>query len=140
MWEVLQKLMPHRYRDVGSLTKIDATQTQRCGKSYKNLCHTDTKMWEVVQKLIPHRYKDVGGLTKIDATQIREVLQKLMPQRQKDVGSLTKHTKMWQVSPNFYNYYYFFIWVLQHGKIISLILSRVNHKVGREWEIPEKKT
>ena len=32
-----------------------------------------------------------------------------------------------------------FYLVLQPVKIISLILSRVNHKVGQKWEIPEKK-
>ena len=33
----------------------------------------------------------------------------------------------------------FFIWILRPVKIISLILSRVNRKVGRKREIPEKK-
>ena len=35
--------------------------------------------------------------------------------------------------------YFFFIWVLWPIKIISLILSWFNHKVGRKWEISEKK-
>ena len=34
---------------------------------------------------------------------------------------------------------FFFILVLRPVKIISLILGRVNHKVGWKWEIPEKK-
>ena len=34
---------------------------------------------------------------------------------------------------------FFFILVLQSVKIISLILSRFNRKVGRKREIPEKK-
>ena len=33
----------------------------------------------------------------------------------------------------------FFIWILRPITIISLSLSRVNHKVGRKREIPEKK-
>ena len=33
---------------------------------------------------------------------------------------------------------FFIMWVLQPVKIISLILSRVNRKVGWKWEIPEK--
>ena len=33
-----------------------------------------------------------------------------------------------------------FIWVLRPVKIISLILSRVNHKVRRKREITEKKS
>ena len=35
--------------------------------------------------------------------------------------------------------YYFFSLVLRTVKIVSLILSRVNRKVGQKWEIPEKK-
>ena len=33
----------------------------------------------------------------------------------------------------------YFIWVLRPIKIILLIMSRVNRKVGRQREIPEKK-
>ena len=33
---------------------------------------------------------------------------------------------------------FFFIWVLRPVKIISLILSRVNRKMGRKREIREK--
>ena len=35
--------------------------------------------------------------------------------------------------------FFFLIWALRPVKIISLILSRVNRKVGRKREIPEKK-
>ena len=93
---------------------------------------------------MPHRHKDVGRLTKIDATQIREVLQKLMPQRQKDVGSLTKrlmpNTQRCGKSHQFFIIIFFFIWVLRHVKIISLILSRVNRKVGARMGDPCEKT
>ena len=34
----------------------------------------------------------------------------------------------------------FLIWVLWPVKIISLILSRINRKVGQKWEIPREKT
>ena len=58
----------------------------------------------------------------------------------------TQDPRMWQVSilmlPISNNEQFFsflFTWVLWPVKIISLILSRVNHKVGRKWEIPEKK-
>ena len=34
--------------------------------------------------------------------------------------------------------FFFFLWVLRTVKIISLILSRVNRKVRRKREIPEK--
>ena len=41
--------------------------------------------------------------------------------------------------PFFLSFLFFFIiWVLRPVKIISLILSWVNHKVGQKWEIPEK--
>ena len=36
-------------------------------------------------------------------------------------------------------WFFYFIWVLRPIKIISLILSRVNHLVGRKQVIPEKK-
>ena len=35
--------------------------------------------------------------------------------------------------------FFFVIWVLRPVTIISLILSRVNHKVGGKRDIPEKK-
>ena len=35
-------------------------------------------------------------------------------------------------------FFFFLIWVLRPVKIISLILSQVNHQVGRKLEIPKK--
>ena len=53
-----------------------------------------------------------------------------------NTGSLSRSTMTKQLF--FFSSFFFFIWGLRLLKIISLILSRVNHKMGRKREIPQK--